>query len=139
MNYDKILAALEKRVLDLQNVPSIAWENVKYTPTTGTPYIQTRFMPIDRRSPFIGLDTDGKHFSQRYVGIFQLNLYYPESRGQKPTNTIVNEICDKFDAGTDLSHDGVYVTISQTERMRGINESPWFITPVNVHWYSYAK
>ena len=75
MNYDKILAALEKRVLDLQGVPDIAWENVKYTPTTGTPYIQTRFMPIDRRSPFIGLDTDGKHFNQRYVGIFQLKLY----------------------------------------------------------------
>ena len=124
MNYDKILAALEKRVLDLQGVPAIAWENVKFTPTTGTPYIQTRFMPIDRRSPFVGLDADGKPFNQRYVGIFQLNLYYPESRGQKPTNTIVNEICDKFDAGTDLSHDGVYVTISQTERMRGINESP---------------
>ena len=31
MNYDKILAALEKRVLDLQGVPDIAWENIKYT------------------------------------------------------------------------------------------------------------
>ena len=139
MNYDKILAALEKRVLDLQGVPSVAWENVKFTPTTGQPYIQTRFRPSGRRSAFVGVGTVGKHLSQRYVGIFQLKLYYPESRGQKPTNTIVNEICDKFDAGTDLSHDGVYVTISQTERMRGINESPWFITPVNVHWYSYAK
>ena len=59
MNYDKILAALEKRVLDLQGVPSVAWENVKFTPTTGQPYIQTRFMPIDRRSPFIGLIQTG--------------------------------------------------------------------------------
>ena len=139
MNYDKILAALEVRVQSLENLPVVAYENVKYVPVTGVPYIRTRFMPIDRRMTTLGVDTLGKPYHQKYEGVFQLLLNYPESQGQGPTNAMVNEICDKFEAATDISFDDVYLTIKQVERMRGVNDGPWFKTPVNIHWYSFTK
>lgn len=146
MTYDKILAALETRTLAVPNIPYVAFEGTNYDPTTGTPYIRTRFMPIDRRPRSIGL-VDGKPYLQRYRGIFQLLLNYPDGEGQGPTNQMANALCDAFDAATNISFEtstdaGIYetyVTILQTERMRGIKDGPWFKTPVNVNWYSYSK
>lgn len=139
MNYDKILAALETRLTTIPDLPQVAFENIKYDPVVGTPFIRTKFMPMDRRPRSMGLDVDNKPFFQRYVGIFQLLLHYPDSQGPGPTNRMVNQLCDTFDATTDLAFDDVYVTITQTERMRGINEGPWYKTPVHVRWYSYTK
>lgn len=139
MNYDKILAALETRLSTLTNVPDIAYENTIYTPVTDRPFIKTKFMPIDRRMISLGVGSDLKPYYQKYEGIFQLLLNYPESQGTRPTHNMVSEITDKFEAATDLSFQDVYVTIKQVERMRGINDSPWYKTPVNIHWYSYAK
>ena len=121
MNYDKILAALEVRVQSLQNLPDVVYENVRYVPTTGRAYIRTRFMPIDRRMTSLGVDVNGKPYHQKYKGVFQLLLNYPESQGQGPTNAMVNEICDKFEAATDISFDDVYLTIKQVERMRDVS------------------
>ena len=139
MNYDKILAALETTLTTVENVPDIAFETVDYDPSVGTPYIKTLFLPADRRPRSLGIDIDNKPFFQRYEGIFQLLLHYPSDKGQHATNTMVNAIIDKFEATTDLEFGGVYVTIKQVERMKGMTESPWFKTPVNIHWYSYSK
>ena len=137
MSYDKALAALENRVKELEDLPQVAFENSIFVPKTNTPYIRTRFMPFDRRPASCGVGNNGKPFLQKYQGIFQLLLNYPESKGQGPTNRMVNEICDKFEAATDISFQGMYLTIKQVERMRGISDAPWFKTPVNIHWFSY--
>lgn len=137
MSYEKALAALEGRVKTLVNVPDVAYENTVYVPTTGRAYIRTRFMPFDRRPASCGVGNDGKPFLQKYQGVFQLLLNYPESRGQGPTNKMVTEICDKFEAATDINFQDMYLTIKQVERMRGVDESGWFKTPVNIHWFSY--
>jgi len=139
MNYDKILAALESRLASIEGVPAIAYENVNYSPTVGTPFLRTRFVPIDRRTPFYGQMPNGKPFMQRYVGLFQVVLNYPEGQGQKPTNTMANLICDRFEATTDIQFQDIAITINRTERMRGFPESPWFKTPVNIHWTCFTN
>lgn len=139
MNYDKIQAALEVRTQALSGNHEIVYEDYKYVPKTNTPFIRTRFMPIDRRPASCGVGADLKPYMQKYEGVFQLLLNMPEGRGTRETNNLVNEICDKFEAATDISFGGVYLTIKQVERMRGISDTPWYKTPVNVHWYSYAK
>ena len=139
MNYDNILAALETRVLSLTDVPDVAFENTKYIPKTGVSYLRARFIPMDRRPASCGIGADLKPYMQHYYGVFQIVINCPESEGQSKTNKIVNEICDKFEAATDISNEDVYVTIKQVERMRGISEAPWYKTPVNIHWFSYTK
>ena len=139
MSYDRIQAALETRMTQLVNSPKVVFENVKYEPTTNVPYLRTRFMPIDRRPASCGIGSDLKPYMQYYYGLFQVVLNFPESQGSRATNIMVAELIDKFEAATDLSFDGVYVTIKQIERMRGINDGPWFKTPVNIYWHSYSK
>ena len=144
--YDKIQAALEVRTKQLVNAPHITYDNVKYVPVIGTPYIKSHFMPMVRQVKSLGINQEGKPYKQRYEGIYQLLLNYPESQGSGPTNAMVNEILDKFEASTDIVHridnpldfENFYVTIEKTERKRGITESPWFKTPVQISWYTYA-
>lgn len=140
MNYDKIQAALETKVLQVPNIPDVAFENVKFDPKTGTPYVRLRFIPISRTQKVLGVEEDtGKPFWQDYQGLLQLVIYMPESEGTRATNNLVNSICDTFEATTDLEFEGIYVTIKKVERTRGFNETPWFITSVNIYWYSHSK
>lgn len=139
MNYDKILAALETTLMTVPDLPYVAFENVKYDPVVGTPYIRTRFIPIARRNIFLGQTPEGRPYRQRYVGLFQLVLNYPDSEGSAATNATVNNIISVFDATKDISFEDVDLTISYSERMRGINEGPWYKTPVNINWYTYSQ
>lgn len=139
--YDKIQAGLDVTLNSASLGVPIAWENVKYSPVTGTSFVRTRFMPIDRRQVSLGLDpVTSKPYQQKYQGIYQVIVNTPEDSGINPTNTIVKKIIDAFEAATDLSpQSGVYVRIFQTEKMRAYQESPWYKTPVNIHWYSYTQ
>lgn len=140
MNYDKIQAALETRVRDIPNVPYVAYDNVKYDPKTAIPFLRTRFIPISRTQKVLGINEDsGKPFWLDYQGIFQIIVNVNENTGSKEINRLVNNICDTFETATDLEFQGVYVTIKKVERARGINETPWFKTSVNIHWYSHSK
>lgn len=138
MSYDEIQGALEVRASTLEDI-DVVFENVGYEPTTGKPYLRTRFMPIDRRMAHVGVMEDGRPAYQKYEGVFQLLLHLPSSEGRKPTNDMVAQVIDRFEAATDLNLNNVYLTIKQVERMRGINDGGWYKTPVNVSWYSYAK
>lgn len=139
MNYDKIQAALEVKASAIVGIPKIVFDNMKYDPTTGTTYIQSRFIPTNRTMKVVGVDQTNKPFWQEYHGIYQLLIHAPEGSGSRETNTLVNTICDVFEATTDLEFNGVYVTIKKVERARGINETPWYKTPVNIYWYSQTK
>lgn len=136
--YHKIQAALEIRAKQLVNAPFITFDNTKYEPVVGTPYIKSHFMPMTRQVRSLGLNNQGKPHQQRYEGVYQLLLNYPESQGSGPTNAMVSEILDKFEATTDLVFQDVRVTIESTERRRGVDEGPWFKTPVQISWYTYA-
>ena len=64
--YNDIRAALENKLANTSNLPTgIAYENVSFSPTTGTSYLQTNFLPTLRRPAVRGLNPQ-----QRYDGVF---------------------------------------------------------------------
>tara|TARA_R110000796_G_scaffold30122_11_gene80763 strand:- start:428 stop:847 length:420 start_codon:yes stop_codon:yes gene_type:complete len=135
--YDEIRAALEVALAGVTDVPQIAWENDKYEPTTGTPYIQVRLLPTARRPAVRGLSPQ-----MRYQGVLQLLVRTPKGTGPAPSQTITENILATFEATTDLSFtntdsETIYVTIDYSEQVGAYTESPWYTTPINVGWYSY--
>lgn len=139
MSYANIQAALETKLSTVVNVPAIAFENTKFDPTTDVPYLKTRFLPTDRSQKVLGVGADKKPIWQEYHGLFQIVINVPEGTGSKTTNDLVNNIINVYEAATDLSFNGVYVTVKKAERTRGYNETPWFKTSVNIYWYSHSK
>ena len=132
-DYDKIRSALETYVAATPGIPSLAWENVKFTPTTGTPYIKVRVLNTSRRPANRGLNPQ-----YRYQGILQLHLCYPEGVGPSVSQSMVNTLIDRFPTGLDITSSDIAVTIDHSEQLGAYNESPWYKTPVYVHWFCFS-
>mgnify|MGYP003644160834 FL=1 len=135
--YDDIRAALEVALNGIAGIPAIAWENKRYAPVTGTPYILVRNLPTSRRPAVRGLNPQ-----MRYQGVFQLLVKFPEGAGPGPSEDLTETLLETFEATTDLSFTNtdaqtVYVTIDYAEQVGAYTESPWYTTPINIGYYSY--
>lgn len=133
--YNNIRAALETQLSQITGVPAIQYQNVRYEPTTGTPYITCALTPTSRRPSEVG----NSPFN-RYQGLFSINVTTPENVGPNANQTICNLVLAAFPAGThDLEINEQVVGVEYTEQLGSFRDSPWFITPINVGWYAYDK
>jgi hypothetical protein len=134
--YNDIRAALENKLANTASLPSgIAYENVSFSPTTGTSYLQTFFIPTSRRPAVRGLNPQ-----QRYQGIFSVNVYTPEGNGPAVADSLANTILETFEATTKISYSGdetITVSIDYAERQQGFLDAPWYYVPINIGWYVY--
>jgi len=134
--YNDIRAALENKLANTSNLPSgIAYENVSFSPTTGTSYLQTFFIPTSRRPAVRGLNPQ-----QRYQGIFSVNVYTPEGNGPTVADSLANTILETCEATTKISYSGdetITVSIDYAERQQGFLDAPWYYVPINIGWYVY--
>lgn len=130
--HKEIRATLESNLSLITDVPSIAYENVSFTPTTGESYIQVATIPTTRRPAVRGLNPQ-----QRYDGIFTIDCYVPEGAGPSAADTLAKNVMEAFEATTSLTLNDFTVHIEYTERSRGIVDSPFFFVPVSIGWYAY--
>ena len=118
------------------NLPSIAYENVSFEPTTGTSFLKVQYLPTVTRPAVRGLNPQ-----LRYQGIFAVTVFAPEGKGPATADDYTNKVIDAFAATTDISFtnaDGtIKVSIDYAERQQGIIDSPWYFVPINIGWYIY--
>jgi hypothetical protein len=130
--YDDIRSAFEVALNNVTDVPSIAWENFSFTPTTGQSYIKPRLLPT-RREPAVR----GTNPQMYYQGVFRVECYVPEGNGPAAGDDLADKIIDAFEATTDLSHNTTFVSIRYAERELGEIDGAFYMIPVNVGWYCY--
>lgn len=130
--YQNIRKALEAHLAAITGLPEVSWENVEFSPTTGTSFVRPQFLPT-LREPAVR----GPNPQQLYRGLYTVLCYAPENEGPKVTEDIADLIIDAFEATTDISGSGVIVSIRNVDREPGISLSPWHYIPVNVNWYTY--
>lgn len=127
-----IRAALESHISNITDVPSVAYENVSFSPTTGQSYIEVQYIPTTRRPTVRGLNPQ-----QRYEGVLRLLCYAPEGSGPAAAETIAENVIEAFEATTKLTHNTTTVSLDYAERERGFLDSPWYFIPVSIGWYAY--
>lgn len=130
--YDDIRAALETSLSSVTDVPSVGWENVQFSPTTGQPYVKPRLIPT-RREPAVR----GTNPQMFYQGIFRVECYVPEDNGPSAGDELADKIIDAFEATTDVSYSGTIVSIRYAEREMAEIDGPFYMIPVNIGWYIY--
>ena len=130
--YDDIRAALETTLSSVTDVPSVGWENVQFSPTTGQPYVKPRLIPT-RREPAVR----GTNPQMFYQGIFRVECYVPEDNGPAAGDELADKIIDAFEATTDVSYSGTIVSIRYAEREMAEIDGPFYMIPVNIGWYIY--
>lgn len=156
--YDDIRSALEVNLAAVTDVPSIAWENVKFAPVTGQAFVKPRFLPT-RREPAVR----GTNPQMYYQGVFRVECNVPEGTGPKVGEELSNKIIDAFEATTSIYYDNVndalltedeafivlesggrtlldnvtHVSIRYSERELGEIDGAFYMIPVNIGWYCY--
>lgn len=111
----------------------IAWENVDYSPTTGSSYLKTFFMPTTRTPAHRGLNPQ-----MYYQGVFTVECYTPLGLGPSVGDTLANQVIDLFPVPNDLTVNGSTVSLNYAERELGTVEGAFYMIPVNIGWYTYA-
>jgi hypothetical protein len=132
-----IRAALESHLAGTSGLPSIAYENVAFEPTTGTSFLKVQYLPTATRPAVRGLNPQ-----LRYQGIFAVTVFTPEGKGPAAADDYSNKVIDAFAATTDISFtngdaETIKVSIDYAERQQGIIDSPWYFVPINIGWYIY--
>lgn len=126
--YTTIRQLLETHLSNIEGIPVIAYENVDFKPTVGTPFVSCMMLPVSRRPAVRGLNP-----TQRYDGIFAVNCYSNEGYGPAGSDQTVDKILNAFDATTDIGS----LSIDYSERDQGSVDTPWYIVPVNIGWHIY--
>lgn len=136
--HDDIRSALEVKLSNVVGIPEIAYENVAYSPTTGTPFIKPQLVPVSRRPAVRGINPQ-----KRYDGLFRVYCYSPEGSGPAVADNIADLVIEAFDATTDISFtnsssETTIVSIDYAERNEGRPLDSWYQVVVDIGWHTYA-
>lgn len=127
-----IRACLDNHLAGASGLPVIAYQNVPYEPTTGTSFIKVNMIPTSRRPAVRGLNPQ-----QRYDGLYSILICTPENMGPGAGYDIADLLLDRFNATTDISFNGLIISVDYSEVRTSFLDSPFYCTPVTIAWYVY--
>lgn len=131
MSLLKVSAAFEKRLGTIANNISTAYENVPFTPVTGTPYQRVRLLPATPENPTLG---DGYY---REVGFFEIVLFYPLNSGRNAAQTKAEQIKAYFPRGLTMTEAGINVVVPRTPTIATATQlNDRYVIPITVEYYA---
>lgn len=131
--YQNIRGALQTRLASVTGIPTIAYEDRRYTPVPGTPFIEAILIPISGRPQTMGDDPLLLH-----EGTFQIACVYPAGKGTGKAEAMADTIKGFFKVKDVLTLNGDSVRIRYSERVRALEEADWLRVPVSIGWYLYS-
>ena len=128
-----IRIACEQHLINMPDgmgVGNTAFENISFTPKTGTPYQLSRLVPLPVENPTLGDNYN------REVGFYQVVLSYPKGEGVGRLTTMADKIKDYFKRGTTLVEGSDKVVIDRTPQISSvyINDTRAEIT-IRIRYY----
>lgn len=130
-----IRAALEAEIANVTGIPSAAnraWENVRFKPTPNTSWVRMTLSPTGSRPA-----VRGPNPQLRYDGLFLVDVFVPEANGPAAADTLADNIRNSFTVDDVLTSGSTSVRFNYSERGQGFSDSPWYVVPVSISWYTY--
>lgn len=128
----KIDQAFINTFIDADFGLDIAHENLSYSPTAGTEYVQLLNIPNDI-TPFSVKETNETD------GIFRIILYWPVDEGAIQAKLKADEIMDAFTIGSQVCYDGQCATVTRLSRQKGIAENGWYKTLITIAYKAFIR
>jgi hypothetical protein len=129
MSIQSVRAALETKLNGITPALSTEWQNVPFTPVTGTAYQKAYLLPATPENPTLG---DGFY---REYGIFQVSLFYPIQTGSAAAEARAQLIRTAFKRGTVMTSGSVKVLVDRTPEIgQGRRDEDRWHVPVKIRW-----
>ena len=131
MSLGSVRAALETALNAIAPALSTEWENIPFTPVSGTPYQKMFLLPATPDNSTMG---DGYYREQ---GIFQITLMYPLQTGAKAAADRAELIRTAFKRGNSFTSGSVTVRIEKTPEVgQGRVDGDRWALPVKIRWFA---
>jgi hypothetical protein len=131
--FSDIRAAFSAKLLTLSPLPSIAWENVSFTPVIGTPYLQPFLLPGE---PYQA--EQGEAGQNRHAGVYQVSIYAPSGAGVGVINALADAVCNLFKRGTVLTYSPISLTIWKAYPGPMMQDTDWIHIPITIYYHLLA-
>lgn len=125
----KIRAAFVTKLQAFTSLPSVAWENVPFTPVAGVTYIAPFLLTGEPTQAEIG--TNG---ANRHVGVYQISIYAPAGNGLLTVGALRDALIDHFKRGTQLTYSDVTVRIQKAYSGPMLSETDRVHIPITIRW-----
>ena len=123
--------ALSTKLSLLAGLPSVAWENLLFTPTQGTEFLRPSLLPVS--TEFAGLN-----YQQKDSGIYVIEMFFPKQNGSGNMLTLADNIYDHFRADTFLTSGSTKVYIKEIERTPIRMDESWSVSTIDIHFDYYS-
>lgn len=128
-----IRSAFVARLTAFPGLPSVAWENMRFTPVLGSPYVRPTLMPGEPTQAEIG-----ENGCNRHVGVYQISLFFPAGKGLAAVEALRDGLVDHFKRGSVLTGSiGVEITKAYGGPM--LEEPNWIHCPVTIQYRVLAS
>lgn len=94
----------------------IAWPNLAFTPTPGTPYLDVALLPNETGTPMVGSGASKEH-----IGFLQIAVMWPAGEGAMSALALAGAIIEHFKKGT---------RITTADISFAIEREPWIAPPL---------
>lgn len=132
MSFKEIQLALDNKLNTLPGGLPVAWENVKYTPTLGRPWLRPTL--INAESQLVCM-SDG---NQNNPGVYRIDAFYPANAGSGAVLDKLSQIYTHFKSELTLVNGNTTVWIRNVSILqRIVEETTWFMGSVNINFTSY--
>nr|WP_295383550.1 DUF4128 domain-containing protein [Pseudoxanthomonas sp.] len=133
MTQPRIREALETRLNTWAAAQSpavpVAWQNVAYTPTTGTRYVRASLLSGETQNPIYGA------LHRRLIGMLQVDIVAPTGTGMAASEALAESLCTEFKRGTTLTQDGLTVVMDFSPSIGpAMIEGGWVMLPVSIRY-----
>ena len=146
-NYLNILVALQQAVKAFNdanpvtisgqyaNEPlDLVFENERYVPVIGRPYMEVTLLPGATQQP--GNGVDGTEYD---TGVLHVDLFYPRDEGAGPALGRAQLLRGWFKRSTLVSHGGTVVRLpSRASIAPGMNNEAWHKRVVTIPYFLYS-
>ena len=127
-----ISSALEGRLNTLPSLPSVAWPNVKFTPTNSETYLRVTNLRSDT-------STISQDSTEQHTGIFQVDVFAPYNGGSGVAENLADSIADHFAANRTLIKGVAEVYIRNISVEVGATFADRHVIPVSINYDAYHK
>jgi hypothetical protein len=113
---------------------NIAWPNLGFSPTAGTPYAKVDHLHAPTGPAGAGIDAP-----TRRRGVFQVSLFFPEGTGRAGILAAAQAVNDGFQRGLSLSKNDTLVRVQGVSPGPYLNEEGWLHQPLSVSWLVHSS
>ena len=131
--YSAIRSAFVQKLQAFPSLPSVAWENVSFTPVKGSPYLKPALLPGEPSQAECGTASQNMH-----PGVYQISVFAPAGAGIGALFTLRDSLLDHFKRGTVITYMGQSVQVTKAATGPVMQDTDWQHVPLSIYFRAYA-